>query len=123
MWHRKGDLDKALADMDQAIRSNFADAKLYCDRGLIWYEKGSYDRAVADFNRAVRLSGTLTATCLRRGVLLHATASLIWRSPQPTQRSVDPKIFDVYRRSTRQSATHPPQAAPGAAAPEPAGDP
>ena len=34
---------------------SFADAYIYCDRGLVWYQKGRHDRAIADFDRAIKL--------------------------------------------------------------------
>jgi tetratricopeptide (TPR) repeat protein len=34
LWYRKGALDEALIDLDRAIRFSFADANIYCDRGL-----------------------------------------------------------------------------------------
>src|SRR6266404_4802517 len=35
LWYRKGALDEALVDLDRAIRFTFADANIYCDRGLV----------------------------------------------------------------------------------------
>jgi tetratricopeptide (TPR) repeat protein len=40
--------------------TDFAEANIYCDRGLVWYQKGRYDRAIADFDRAIKLS---TSSC------------------------------------------------------------
>jgi len=52
---KKGDYDRAIADLTQAIRldPNYADA--YISRGSVYNEKGDYDRAIADLTQAIRL--------------------------------------------------------------------
>ena len=53
-----GQLDKASADYDQAIRSTPTDAPGYVMRGTAHFAKGNYRAAASDFEEAVRRSPT-----------------------------------------------------------------
>jgi tetratricopeptide (TPR) repeat protein len=55
---KKGDLDGAMADYNQAIKLNPKNALAYRCRGDIKQKKGDLDAAIADFNRAIQLGGT-----------------------------------------------------------------
>ena len=50
------DLDKAIAEFNQAIRINPQYALAYFRRGIAYSRKGDYARAIADFDRALQLS-------------------------------------------------------------------
>jgi tetratricopeptide (TPR) repeat protein len=54
-WLSKGNLDRAMADLTDAIRLNPNDSLAYNDRALIWRDMGDVDHAIADFNEAIRL--------------------------------------------------------------------
>jgi curved DNA-binding protein CbpA len=54
-WNRKGDLDKAIADLNQAVRLAPDDAQAYHERGNAWGRKGDTDRALADYERALQI--------------------------------------------------------------------
>jgi CHAT domain-containing protein/tetratricopeptide (TPR) repeat protein len=57
-----GDREKALADFDEAIRTDPASVNAYSNRGIIYGEKGEVDRAIADFTTAIGLDpGNLQA--------------------------------------------------------------
>src|SRR5262249_46823091 len=51
----KGDLDRAIADYNEAIRADPERAEPYNNRGRVHHVKGDLDRAIADFNEAIRL--------------------------------------------------------------------
>ena len=51
----KGEYDRAIADLDQAIRLKPDYNQAFRDRGRVYHIKGEYDRAIADFNQAIRL--------------------------------------------------------------------
>ncbi|WP_315806208.1 MULTISPECIES: J domain-containing protein [unclassified Bradyrhizobium] len=54
-FSRKGELDRAIADFDAAIRLAPANAEAYGDRARGWSRKGDLDRALADYDQAIRL--------------------------------------------------------------------
>src|SRR4029077_6061096 len=61
IWRLKGDLDRALADQDTAIRlydpsraGKFGSAGLYAARGDTLRYRDELDRALADYNEALR---------------------------------------------------------------------
>ena len=54
-WHDKYDLDRAIADFDQAVRLNPNSSSAVNNRGIAWQAKGDLDRAIADHTRAIAL--------------------------------------------------------------------
>ena len=56
--HRKGDYDRAIGDLDEAIQLDPKDASAYASRGAADFRKGDYDRAIADLDEAIRLDPT-----------------------------------------------------------------
>ena len=55
-WEDKGDLDRALADLSEAIRLDPRHADSYINRGVVWRTKKELDRAITDFNESIRVS-------------------------------------------------------------------
>ena len=53
--YRDGDLPRAVADFDQAIRLDHNFAEAYIDRGIALYRMHEFDRAFADISRVKRL--------------------------------------------------------------------
>ena len=53
--YRNGDLDRALADFDQAIRLDPDSATAYIDRSIVLYRKADLERAFADVAQATRI--------------------------------------------------------------------
>jgi tetratricopeptide (TPR) repeat protein len=56
IWRAKGELDRAFADIDEAIRLDPNGPRAYYNRGLAWRAKGDLDRAIADYTDAIRLN-------------------------------------------------------------------
>jgi lipoprotein NlpI len=54
-WTAKGDLDRAIADYDTALRLSPDSADVFYNRATAWANKGDPDRAIADYNAAIRL--------------------------------------------------------------------
>jgi len=50
-----GDLNKAIADIDAAIREIPDNGLFYLCRGAVYGEKGDFDKAIADFDTALKL--------------------------------------------------------------------
>jgi lipoprotein NlpI len=55
MYAAKGDLDRAMADYNEAIRLDPKLALAFNNRAIAYAEKGDLDRAIADYNEAIRL--------------------------------------------------------------------
>lgn len=54
-YARWGDLDRAIADFDEAIRIKADYVAAYTDRGVAYALKEEPDRAIADFTEAIRI--------------------------------------------------------------------
>jgi tetratricopeptide (TPR) repeat protein len=57
---KKGDTDRAIADITEAISLNPNDATFYATRGAMHQEKKDYDGAIRDFTEAIRLAPTVS---------------------------------------------------------------
>ena len=55
-WIQKQDYDKAIADVDQAIRLDPKLAEAYTNRGTAWFNKKEYNKAIVDdYDQAIQL--------------------------------------------------------------------
>src|SRR5262249_3077434 len=52
----KNDYERALQDLNEAIRINVNYGDAYNDRGVVYRRKHEYDRAITDFDEAIRLN-------------------------------------------------------------------
>ncbi len=52
----RGDHDRAIAYLTEAIRLNPRDAGAYSFRGFVWQQREQFDKAIADFSEAIRLN-------------------------------------------------------------------
>src|SRR5580693_6159990 len=66
-YGRKGQLDRAIEDFDEAIRLNPNFAEAYVKRSIAHALKGQFDRAIEDFDQAIRLNPNNVAAFLDRG--------------------------------------------------------
>jgi tetratricopeptide (TPR) repeat protein len=71
-WKDKGEYDKALAALNQALRlldpkDTTRIAAAYSNRGLVWEGKGEYDKAMADYNQALAISPNYASAYNNRG--------------------------------------------------------
>ena len=66
-YRGKGELDRAIADFNEAIRLDPKFALAYNNRGLAYRDKGELDRAIADFTEAIRLDPKFAVAFRNRG--------------------------------------------------------
>lgn len=64
----KGNLDSALADLNEAIRINPRYIKAYGNRSVIWHRQWAYDREIADLNEALRIGEKNSDVLTLRGI-------------------------------------------------------
>src|SRR5262245_48317152 len=92
-WRKKGELDRAIADYNEAIRLNPKDDLAYSSRGSAWAAKGDLDRAIADFNEAIRLDPKDADTYLQRGLAWKEKGDLVRANADFDQAiKLDPKL-------------------------------
>jgi tetratricopeptide (TPR) repeat protein len=69
-WSDKGQYDRAVEDLDNAVRldPNFADAFNY--RGVARVAQGQYEQAVQDFGQAIKIDPNYAIAIYNRGLAL-----------------------------------------------------
>jgi len=68
-YRSKGDFDRAIADLSEAVRLDPKYAEAYYGRGLAYGNKDDLDRAIADYSEAIRLKPRVPAVHYNRGKL------------------------------------------------------
>lgn len=68
-YGRKGELDRAIEDFDQAIRLNPSYARAFYNRGLSYARKSQYERAIQDYDQSIRLNPAVAATFASRAAV------------------------------------------------------
>jgi tetratricopeptide (TPR) repeat protein len=75
-WAGKVDLDRDIADLDEAIRLAPNDGEAHRRRGNLWGRKGDTDRALADYAEAIRIDPNDIAIFHDRGVMWQRNGEL-----------------------------------------------
>ena len=107
-YEEKREFDKAIADLNEAIRLDPKDATVYGSRGWVYVEKRDFDRAVADYGEAIRLGPKDAAAYRGRGCVYRAEARVgqghrrlqRGHSPQPEGRcGLQRPRVDLWRKA------------------------
>ena len=95
MFAEKGDLDRAIADFDQAIRFDPKDVSAFENLGNTYFIKKDYDRAAAYFDQAVRLAPDDAAALYGRGKAKQLSGDIAGGNADVSaaEKDIDPKIF------------------------------
>ena len=64
---RKGENDRAMADLNEAIRLNPREPFPYLNRGVIYGRKGDHARAIADYGEAITRNPKIALAFCNRG--------------------------------------------------------
>ena len=88
--YRNGDLDGAIAALDQAIQLNPNYAAAYIDRGIVFYRMRKLDRAFADIEKAKRID--------RAGH--NRSESEVQRKPRSPQAGSESGVSQVFQQRT-----------------------
>lgn len=70
-FNAKGDLDRAIADYDAALRIEPAFAEVLNSRAMAWRARGDRRKALADLDAAIRLKPDFEAARANRKILFH----------------------------------------------------
>lgn len=81
VWLEMGELEKALADLNEVLRLDAQDAYAYNNRGRVWDGKEEYDKAIADYNQALRLDP--------QNVFAYYNRGLAWDSKGEYGKAID----------------------------------
>jgi tetratricopeptide (TPR) repeat protein len=73
----KGDVDRTIADLNEAIRLNSGNAGIHYNRGHMLIEKGDLDRASADFDEPIRLGPNSIITTAKDDAITRLTIDRI----------------------------------------------
>jgi lipoprotein NlpI len=88
----RGDLERAIADYDHAIRLEPEAAAFYYDRGVAYHAGGGVNRAIVDYNKAIRLDpGSFRAYRARGLAYLYSGASAKALADVSQASEIDPK--------------------------------
>jgi len=71
-YARKGQYDRAIEDLDQAIRLNPNYTEAFRNRGTAYGLKGQLDRAIQDYDQAIRLNPNYAEAYNNRGLTKRA---------------------------------------------------
>lgn len=106
VWKAMGEMDKALRDYGEAIRLAPDDAVAYNNRGAVHRARGDLDHALADYEEAVRLDPDYATARINRGEVLmankeynraiadfDAAVSLVPTARKPRSRKVRARLF------------------------------
>jgi tetratricopeptide (TPR) repeat protein len=66
-FHKKRDHDRAIADLNEAIRYNPKNVHAHNERSRSYYQKREFDRAIADASEAVKLDANYVHAYANRG--------------------------------------------------------
>lgn len=66
-WRAKGEIDRAIADFDEAIRLDPSQREAHIQRAIAWNRKGDRDRAKLDYDAVLRLDPKHATTYNNRG--------------------------------------------------------
>ena len=108
-WLAKGDLDRAIADCNEAIRLDPKSVSAYGYRGLAWRQKGDFARAIADYTTAIRLDPNNATLRTNRGLAYFAkgdfSAALTNLRPRIKSKNYAYLILFQYLARTRAGET------------------
>jgi tetratricopeptide (TPR) repeat protein len=96
-WKEEGELEKALHDLNDAIRLDPYTANWYSNRGMVYRALQEYDSAIHDYDEALRLDPGDALTFNNRGIAYKAKKQYdqaIWNYTAAMR--LDPRLSDAY---------------------------
>ena len=97
VWKEQGDYEKALADLNEAIRLDPDRPAYFSNRGMVYDRLEEYDRAIGDYNEALRRDPTDAQTYSNRGRTYRAKKDYDQAVNDFNQAiRLDPQLADAY---------------------------
>jgi tetratricopeptide (TPR) repeat protein len=96
-WKEEGELERALRDLNEAIRLDPYSAAWLSNRGMVYLELQQYDNAIRDFGEAIRFDPGDALTFNNRGMAYKAKREYdpaIWDYSVAIR--LDPRLSDAY---------------------------
>jgi Tfp pilus assembly protein PilF len=88
----KGDYDRALADLNEAIRLDPKSVLAFSQRGVLYVHKGDNGRAIADFNEAIGLDPNNALAFCNRGAAKRNINDASGNADIAMARQLDPSV-------------------------------
>jgi tetratricopeptide (TPR) repeat protein len=88
--YRKGDLSRAITDLDHAIQLDPKSSASYIDRGIVFYRLRKFDRAFADIARAKQIEnkgGSKPLSMMASKLRLAQRSGIAAATPKPQRRT------------------------------------
>jgi tetratricopeptide (TPR) repeat protein len=96
-WKEQGKYEKALTDLNEAIRLDPERPAYFSNRGLVYDRLDEYDRAIGDYSEALRRDPTDAQTHCHRGRAYRAKKDLEQAINDFNQAiRLDPQLADAY---------------------------
>jgi tetratricopeptide (TPR) repeat protein len=96
-YYAKGDYDRAIADLNEAIRLDPKYAAAFKQRGSAHAAKGDQDDAIADYNEAIRIEPKFVAALTGRGTAYYAKGDYDRAIAEYNEAiQLDPKFFTAF---------------------------
>src|SRR6059058_3816897 len=96
-YQAQGDVNRAVADYNESMRTDPTYPAAYNNRGNTWYHSGDFDRAIADYNQAIQLDPKYAPAYNNRGSAWGAKGDLDRAMADYNQAiQLDPKYGRAY---------------------------
>jgi tetratricopeptide (TPR) repeat protein len=96
-WQAKGDYERAIADLDEAIRLDPKNVAAFQKRGLLWWTRTEYDKALEDFDACVKLQKESGSAFMNRGCAWFSKGKQEMAMADFNEAiRLDPKLVDAF---------------------------
>jgi hypothetical protein len=99
-WQEQGNVDRALADCNQALCRDPSLTYGYDVRALVWMKKGEFDRALADWTAALRLNSEDVEALDGRASALMAKAEIDIAAASRIKKIIPASAVDSHAGNT-----------------------
>ncbi len=104
---RKGMVDEAILDFNQALAANPDYSCVYNNRGFAYYRKREFDKAKIDLTKAIKLEPNYANAYYNRGITYYLNheykkALLDMQKAESLGMALDPEYLEVFKKSSEE---------------------